>query len=296
MIDRPATEETPGDRHPLGIDLDLDEREREYSPSSRLPDRDLSPYLRRYADDSAQARRRWPPTTVAYGDEPATTVDLFVPEGERPDGERPPAGHPLHVFIHGGYWQQLSKHESAFLAGPCLERGVALAAVDYTLAPEADLDRIVAECVAAVRTLRSVGVERGIDPDRIVVSGSSAGAHLAARVVQVLGPDERPAGLVLASGVYLLEPLIGTSINEAVGLDVATARRQSPLLHPLDGFPPTVVAWGENETDEFKRQSRALVDRLAGDGGAVVEAEVDGRNHFDVVFDIVPTLTDRLPA
>ena len=97
------------------------------------------------------------------------------------------------------------------------------------------------------------------------------------------------------SGIFELEPLIGTSINDAVGLDVERARANSPLLQDLSGFPPSVVAFGDNEPDEFKRQSRALVDRLRAAGRPTVEVEVAGRNHFDVVHDIITDLVPRLP-
>ena len=281
----------PGDRWPKGTGLSSEDREREYSPSTRLPDRDLGPFLDRYRDDSAAARDRYPYQVVAYGPAPANTIDLFLPPSTPQVGPVP-----LHVFVHGGYWQQLSKLDSSFLAPACLARGQAFAAIDYTLAPEVTLATIVAETVAALQALRCGVAGDRIDTDAIVVSGSSAGAHLAARATQVLDAEDRPAGLVLASGIYLLEPLIGTTINDAVGLDAEAARADSPLLHPVDGFPPTVVAWGDDETDEFKRQSRALVDRLTRADTPTAEIEVAGRNHFDVVFDIVPALVDRLSA
>ncbi len=295
----PANEpaQPPGQRRwPLGAELADHERDTEYSPSTRLPDRDLSPFLDRYAAESAEARRTLPPTTHAYAGSPTTTLDLFLPpilpSREHWGGVGPPT--PAHVFIHGGYWQQLSKLESAFLAPACTAAGHALAAVDYTLAPTATLDQIVDECTSALGWLRRNGASLGLDTDRLVVSGSSAGAHLTAMATLGLPESERPFGLILVSGIYLLEPLIATSINDAVGLDTPAAQRNSPLLRSLDGFPPTVVAFGDDESDEFKAQSRALVDALDAAGAPVAEVEVAGRNHFDVVFDIVPELTDEL--
>ena len=73
-----------------------------------------------------------------------------------------------------------------------------------------------------------------------------------------LAATRRVKGAVLVSGIYDLEPLIGTSIDAALGLDPATAARNSPLRQALKGFPPSLVCWGENETDQFKRQSRAF--------------------------------------
>lgn len=279
------------DRTPRWPAMTVEERTIQYSPSFML-DGPLDPYLEAYAARSADGRADAPVLrTLRYGDRPANTVDLALPL------EADTGTAPLHVYIHGGYWRQLSKKDSFFLAPACLHRGEALAAVDYTLAPEASLDEIVDECCSALRGLRAEA-ESGrlpIDPGRITVSGSSAGAHLTAMAACRLPADQRPASVVLVSGIFDLEPLIATYINEPLNLDVTAAHRNSPSRHDLDGFPPTVVAWGDNETDEFKRQSRMFVDRIQAAGGRATEVEVPGRNHFDVVFDIVPDLTDRLP-
>jgi arylformamidase len=202
---------------------------------------------------------------------------------------------PVLVFFHGGYWQELSKEASAFAARQCLANGIAYAAVGYTLAPAATLSEIVAECRAAVSWFRRSGDTMGIDPDCLVVAGSSAGAHLAAMTAlptPLDAPGSSPVkGAVLVSGIYDLEPLIGTSINAALSLDPATAARNSPLRQPLKGFPPSLVCWGENETDQFKRQSRTFAQALQEAGTDCVEFETAARNHFDVILDLADPAT-----
>jgi len=243
------------------------EREREYSPSSCIGG-DYRPYLQAYAERSEAARRSHPPRTIRYGDTEHQTIDLFTPDGV--------ARPPVLVFFHGGYWQELSKRDSAFAAPQCLAHGVAYAAVDYTLAPAATLSQIVEECRAAVASLASLGP--------LVLAGSSAGAHLAA--MAALGANQQVRGAVLVSGIYELEPLIGTSINVALGLDAAEAARNNPLHVALEGFPPSLVCWGENETDQFKQQSRDFAAALHRAGGDCTTFECAGRNHFDVVLDL----------
>jgi arylformamidase len=92
--------------------------------------------------------------------------------------------------------------------------------------------------------------------------------------------------------------LLGTSINEALKLDVTAARRASPLQTSSDdtaapswaalrGFAPAVVCWGEIETDAFEHQSRAFAAALkAADVGCDC-FEVPSRNHFDIVLELV---------
>lgn len=252
--------------------LSAQDREREYSPSSCIGG-NYQPCIRAYIEQSAAARRAHPPTTIRYGATERQTLDLFIPEGV--------AQPPVLVFFHGGYWQELSKQESAFAAPGCVAHGIACAAVDYTLAPSATLSEIVAECRAAVASLGRF--------ERLVVAGSSAGAHLAAMVALV--GDQRVKGAVLVSGIYDLEPLIGTSINEALGLDAATAARNSPLSQALKGFPPSLVCWGENETDQFKRQSGVFAEALGQAGVDCAAFECAGRNHFDVILDLADPAT-----
>lgn len=264
------------------------EREREYSPSSRLPDGDYRPFVddyRRRSDEAwaaLDASATATTTVVTYGPSPAQTIDLAVPAVAGPDT-------PLLVFFHGGYWQELSKLDSRFAAPACLDRGWAFAAVDYPLAPEADVITIVDECRAAFRTLQATASTLGFDPDHITVTGSSAGAHLAAMVT--LDPDRDrdrpgPAAAVLVSGIYELAPLIGTSIDAALCLDPSTAARNSPLRADLTGFPSTVVAIGADETSEFKAQSSTFAAALGQAGTPVTAIEVAGRNHFDVILDL----------
>lgn len=268
-----------------GLEWELltnEERERAYSPSSCVGG-DIEPFLSEY-ERSSDESRRWCEEqglvlqTLRYGVLDAHTVDLAVPDSPEPV--------PLVVYIHGGYWQQLSKLDSFGPARDFLDRGVAYAAVDYTLAPAASLDEIVQECRHAVAMLRAEASGLNVDTSRIVLAGSSAGAHLAAMVATDPDSATRPAAMVLLSGVYELEPLIGTTINDAVGLDSTSAARNSPARIPIEEPPAAVIAYGDNETDQFKRQSGLCADRLADAGGVVLELEIEGRNHFDIVGDL----------
>lgn len=262
-----------------------DERERAYSPSSCLADGDYRPFVEAYRQRSDRAWSRLAETscrtaTVPYGDAASQTVDVVVPPHA---GEAPP----MLVFFHGGYWQELSKADSRFAAWDCVQRGWAFAAVDYTLAPLASLPEIIEECRRARRTLHRETATLGFDPTRIFVTGSSAGAHLAAMVAtDPDGPADPVRGAVLVSGIFELEPLIGTSIDDALTLDAATAAEYSPLRLDTAGFPATVIAYGADETSEFKAQSEAFARALRDTGTTAPTLEVPGRNHFDVILDL----------
>jgi len=265
--------------------MTLEERSDQYSPSSCLPDRDLMPFIAAYRTQSAKA---WAElensstvrtTSIAYGDLPSQTVDLAVPITDD-------AG-PLIVYLHGGYWQELSKDDSTFAALDCINQGWAFAAIDYTLAPAATIPEIIDECDRAVQRLIDDAGDLGLKHRAIVLAGSSAGAHLAAMVaLRRIGSDAPIAGVVLVSGIYELQPLVDTYIADPLDLDPAVVDEISPLRADLAGFPPAVVAYGDNETSEFKAQSDAFARRLDGSGTSVIYLEIEGRNHFDVILDL----------
>lgn len=256
--------------------LDAATREREYSPSSAIGG-NYAPFIDAYRRESAAALRALPvQRDLAYGASPRQRLDYFpAPAGAVRPG--------LLVFIHGGYWQELSKTESAFLAPAWHTAGVAHAVVDYTLAPAASVAQIVEECVAAVAWLHARAADLGFAADAMIVAGSSAGAYLAAACA---ARDATPLrGIVPVSGVFDVSPLIGTSINEALGLDQASAA----TLNLLDGrrrFCPAVVAWGEVETDAFKQQSQQFARAVAAGGAPCTAFEIPRRNHFDVIHEL----------
>ena len=249
-----------------------------YSPSTMVGG-DLAPFIEDYITQSAAGYATVGPVqTLTYGRKPAQTIDVAMPLRA--------SGAPLHVFIHGGYWQELSKKESFFAASGTLRQGIGFAALDYTLAPQASIDEIVAEVVAALRHLRAEAETLGADPERIVLSGSSAGAHLAAMACIELDAEEQPAGLILLSGIYDLRPLLNIYVNDALGMTKDDALRNSPNLREISAFPPSVIAWAENDTDEFSRQSRQFARTLQQAGQEVHMLEVASRNHFDIVHDL----------
>src|SRR6201997_5488585 len=268
-------------------DWPLTERERQYSPSRSVPA--YAPYFEAYVARSREAKRLsgWH-SDLRWGEQPEETFD-YLPAGA-PDA-------PLLVYLHGGYWQELSKNESLFAAPDCVANGIAFAAIDYSLAPKAKLETIVDQARRALASLHRQAATLGFDARRICVAGSSAGAHLAAMLL-VEGwqtdcglPAGAVAGAILLSGIYDLEPLVGTYIDAALHLRTADVSTLSPARLKLGRPVKTVVAWAENETSEFKRQSQAFASELRASGFHVSEFEVAGQIHFDIVFGLADATT-----
>ncbi|MFD7553887.1 MULTISPECIES: alpha/beta hydrolase [unclassified Streptomyces] len=269
--------------------LDLD-----YSPSSLVPDMDA--HLARYAADSARAREDLRVhRNVPCGALPEQRLDLF-PAAE--------PGAPLMVFVHGGYWQELSTSEAAFAAADFVAAGVSFAALGYGLAPRYGMRAITAMAADSVRRICAGRAGLPGAPSAVHLSGHSAGAHLVASALldaagwraAGLDPVAEVASATLISGVYDLEPLSHTYVNDALGMDVAEAREVSPL-HRLPagagGLPPLVMARGVRETGAFARQQEVFADAARAGGAAdVTELVVAGRHHFDLPFDLGDPATE----
>lgn len=198
---------------------------------------------------------------------------LFHPD-DRPEG--------LMVFIHGGYWMRFDPGMWSHLAAGALARRWAVAVPGYTLAPQARIRQMVAEVADAI-TQAAAQVD-----GPIVLTGHSAGGHLAARLVCDDGtlPDAvaaRVTSCVPISPLTDLRPLMRTAMNETLNLDAAQAAAESPaLLTPRQGIP--VTTWvGGMERPEFIRQARLLANVWAG-LGAATDCVIDpGLHHFDVI-------------
>ena len=216
---------------------------------------------------------------VAYGERPRQRLDLFGPSGGPSGG----AG-PVVLFIHGGYWQAMDKSFFSHLAGGPNAHGVTVAVAGYTLCPQVTVAQIVDELRQAVAFL----ARRFGRP--VTVCGHSAGGHLTACMVATdwpavdaaLAADTVSAGLPI-SGLFELEPLLATSLNERLGLDAAEARRLSPLFWPVRAGTRLVAYVGGNESAEYRRQSRALVARWREAGVTTKAVEAAGESHFTVI-------------
>jgi arylformamidase len=187
------------------------------------------------------------------------------------------------VFIHGGYWQSLDGSFFSHLAAGLSAHGISVAIPSYDLCPGVTVDDIIQQMRASSRELARLGRS-------LVISGHSAGGHLAACMLATdwsAYDPSLPADLVVAayaiSGLFDLGPLVETSINKALQLDSATAKAASPLFWnpPVRGSLDAVV--GENESAEYFRQSRTVVDRWGAAGVAARFGTVPDANHFTAI-------------
>ena len=157
----------------------------------------------------------------------------------------------------------------------------------------ASLTEIVQENRQATAWLYTKAAMFGYNSEQIYICGSSAGAHLAMMMLQTDWSDyiinyqgNIIKGVCAISGIYDLQPLIDTYINEQLKMDITEAKKNSPIMLPLPKAVPIIIAFGENETNEFKLQSKKMYERLLTHGFEVQYKEIYGRNHFNVIVDL----------
>jgi len=200
---------------------------------------------------------------LRYGPEERNRIDYFA---ARRDG-------PVLAFIHGGYWQMRAKELFAFVAEGPLAWGINVALIGYTLAPQKRLDGIVAEIHAALTWLQKSIPILGGDPEKLLVSGWSAGGHLTAMAMS----HAAVKGGLAISGIYDLEPMRLCYINDKLRLDEDEARRNSP--GPTQ--KPLFIAYGADELPELCRQSEQYAKLLEEKATAV-----PGKNHFTILEEL----------
>ena len=243
----------------------------EYNNRARVPENPA--IIAGWARDAAAYRAQHAPRTIAYGPGTRNSIDFFPGTGEGP----------IVVFIHGGYWQALDASFFSHLAAGLNAHGIGVAISSYDLCPGVTVDEIIRQMRMAARELARLAPS-------LVMTGHSAGGHLAACMLATDWPvydAALPRDLIVAayaiSGLFDLEPLVGTSINTALHLDRAAAHAASPLFWPAPVRGSLDAVVGENESAEYLRQSRTIVECWGAAGIATRFGLVPGANHFTAI-------------
>ncbi len=211
---------------------------------------------------------------VPYGKSDLETLDIWPGRG----------GSPILLFIHGGYWRAFDKAMFRFVAERFVEAGACVILNNYDLCPNVRMDDITRQNRDALAWVYRNAASIGGEPGRIHVTGHSAGGHLTGMLMatdwDAYGlPFDVINGAVPVSGLFDLEPLRLAYLNADLKMDEAECERNSPIHHLPKWMPPTVVAVGGGETDEFRRQSRIYADACRAAGFEVSYLEVGNFDH-----------------
>jgi len=239
---------------------------------------------------------------VASGEE--LKLDLYRPRNAT-------APVPVAMFIHGGGWVAGSKEGSVLYALPFLEMGMAVVNVEYRLAKVAPAPAAVEDCRCALRWIVRNAERLKLDPGRIVVSGGSAGGHLALMTGMVTSAagfdrgcpadekirwtgsdksDPKVAAIINWFGITDVNDMLEDGGNprgyaiEWVGNrnDVARiATKASPLTYVRAGLPPILTIHGDNDALVPVSHARRLHEALEKAGAPNQLLILPGAGHGD---------------
>lgn len=245
------------------------------------------PVLARQQVEPAAPAAFAPKRNLAYGAAPQQKLDYYPPTVFTRSAP------PLIVFVHGGGWEHGSKDNATGDAKirhfPA--KGYAFATIDYRLVPGATVEQQAQDVVSALAWLVAHARDLHFDPNRMVLMGHSAGAHLAALVATdpryMHGRDlmlDQLRGVVLLDGAAYDVPaqmaeagrFMRPIYTEAFGTDPARQRALSPIAHTKG---PNVLSFLilHVQREDGTRQSEALAKALRAEGSKVTVQGFEGR-------------------
>lgn len=228
-------------------------------------------------------------TLLRYGDHARQSVRIFPTTASPSAVSRPP----LAVYIHGGAWRMGSPDRVRAKPQWFAEAGWAFASIGYRVLPDAPVEAQAQDVAAGLRALRADAARLGFDPDRILLMGHSAGAHLAALVAtdeRYLGADrEAVRGVILLDGAgydvshefNLRGALARKLYGDAFGEDPVRQRALSPITH-VDARDPAdwLIVFAESRIDA--REQAAQFGEALQRAGLRVERIPDPGNHLQI--------------
>ncbi|MDE3074800.1 MAG: alpha/beta hydrolase [Chloroflexota bacterium] len=212
---------------------------------------------------------------IAFGANSRQLLDIYYPKNAIGIA-------PVHVFLHGGGFRQGSQTTVGYMGEALVKHGAIFVAMSYRLLPDVLFPDMVVDVELGLGWVYQNIAARGGDPNRLYLSGHSAGATLAALAGLRNGwtgerglPSNVIKGLVLISGMYDYSERPSETVNRR------SKRYVSNLVQAIDYLPErTIIAAAENDLARVMPDSKALFEELQGRGAAADFVTVAGVDHF----------------
>ena len=235
----------------------------------------------------------------SYGPDPAQAIEIFLPTARTHDPASTGCALPVILFIHGGGWVSGCPHDYRFIARRLAPHGYAVALAGYRLHPDARYPDMLHDAAAAFGWIAERAAQWGLDADRIVLMGHSAGAYNAV----MLGLDRRwqqglqhhPCAVVGLAGPYDFLPLDDVATIASFG-HVEDLRETQPVHHAHGAAPPILLIHGAHDKRVKPRHSLALARALASAGARSETHVLDAIGHEGLIMRFArPFAQDRRP-
>jgi acetyl esterase/lipase len=231
---------------------------------------------------------------IAYADGPRHKLDVYAPEQR---GE--PA--PVVFFIYGGGWSRGERYEYEFVGRALASRGFVTVIADYRLVPEVRYPDFLYDSAAALRWVQDNIANYGGDPDRLFLSGHSAGAYNA--VMLALDPSFlREFGVTMPilavgalAGPYDFYPFEYNEVKEAFG-QAPNPQGTQPVNLITSEAPPMYLASGTTDPIVRVQNTNRFADKLRANGVWVTTQYYDGFGHMEPVLAMGAMWRWRMPV
>lgn len=215
-------------------------------------------------------------------------LDLFEPEGLKPSDRRA-----CFVFIHGGGWGGGEPRRMYTYCDHFAKLGLLCASLQYRLIskgpPATTPFDSVKDGRSAIRYIKAHAAQLGVDPEKIVVAGGSAGGHVAAATAlfdDVNDETDNPSVTATPAALVLFYPVIDTGPqgygNAKCG---ANWKQISPVDHVRAGLPPTLVFHGTGDTVTPFAGAKLFDERMKAVGNRCELVVNDGGVHGYFLYD-----------
>ncbi len=211
---------------------------------------------------------------------PETVLDILQPSAPAL------ADRPGIIVLHGGGWVQGDKEMMLDqYCLPLIRHGLVVANVEYRLARTAPAPAAVTDALQAAKWFHDHAARYKIDPKRILVTGASAGGHLALMVGMT--PNVKIAGVIDFFGIAdVAEQVAGPNARDYAAQWIpeqpdrmALARQMSPMTYARKGLPPILALHGDADAVVPYQQSVDLIKAIRSAGGDAELITVPGGRH-----------------
>ncbi|WP_150292763.1 alpha/beta hydrolase [Sphingobium estronivorans] len=231
---------------------------------------------------------------IAYGDGQRRMLDIYAPRVRKAGAQLP-----IILFFYGGSWASGTRAGYSFVGRALAAQGFLVVIPDYRIGPENLYPDFVTDGADAVRWVIAHGQAYGGTPDRMVLSGHSAGAYIAAMLAmdrRWLGPARRAIkGFVGIAGPYDFVPFDVPASKAAFGQWPNPAETQ-PVTWAGAGDPPSLLLVGGDDETVRARNSEALATRLQAAGVTVRIRRYPGIGHVGMVTAFARPFRSRAPV
>jgi acetyl esterase/lipase len=232
-----------------------------------------------------------------YGAGERNKLNIWVPTGTKKTDKLP-----VLVWLYGGGWYSGQRDDYGFAGRAFARQGFIVVIPDYRIVPDGHWPDFLQDSAAAVAWTDANIANYGGDPDRIALSGHSAGAYNA--VMLALDPQWMKAagsdtsvirGVAALAGPYDFAPFEkGGRADVAMG-DVRPVERTQPITFVHPDAPPLWLGHGTADTVVRVRNSQRLAAAMQKVGGSAALREYDGLSHNDLVMALTKPLAYKGP-